>query len=281
MTSVYEPWNEARGAEIIAEHDKLEGATLVILHALQEAFGYVPEPAIPMIASALNLSRAEVHGVFTFYHDFRHKPAGRHVLKLCRAEACQAAGGDALAARAEAKLGISLGNTTADERVTLEPIYCLGLCATAPSAMLDGRVVGRLDEAAPRCTGCGGAAMTMRIFVSRDAGAVAVGADEVALALERAAAKRGIAIEIVRTGSRGLYWLEPMVEVATSQGRVAFGPVTRHGRALRARCHGCRRPARAAAGCHRRDSLAEAPDPPDLRPLRRDRSALGRRLPRP
>ena len=89
----------------------------------------------------------EVHGVFTFYHDFRKEPAGRHVLKLCRAEACQAAGGDTLAARAEARLGISIGNTTADQRVTLEPIYCLGLCATAPSAMLDGRVVGRLDEA--------------------------------------------------------------------------------------------------------------------------------------
>src|SRR3981081_2106243 len=147
MTQVYEPWDEARGAEIIAEHDKLEGATLVILHSLQEAFGYVPEPAIPMIASALSLSRAEVHGVFTLCHDFRHEPAGRHVLKLCRAEACQAAGGDALAARAEAKLGISLGNTTADARGTLEPIYCLGLCATAPSAMLDGRVVGRLNEA--------------------------------------------------------------------------------------------------------------------------------------
>jgi formate dehydrogenase subunit gamma len=147
MTPAYEPWDETRGAEIIAEHGKLEGATLVILHALQEAFGYVPEPAVPMIASALNLSRAEVHGVFTFYHDFRHQPAGRHVLKLCRAEACQAAGGDALAARAETTLGISLGTTTADRRVTLEPIYCLGLCATAPSAMLDGRVVGRLDEA--------------------------------------------------------------------------------------------------------------------------------------
>ena len=145
--TVYEPWNAARGTEIIAEHAHLEGATLVILHALQSAFGHVPEPAIPMIASALNLSRAEVYGVFTFYHDFRHKPAGRHVLKLCRAEACQAAGGDALAARAEAQLGIALGNTTPDERVTLEPIFCLGLCATAPSAMLDGRVVGRLDPA--------------------------------------------------------------------------------------------------------------------------------------
>ena len=144
---VYEPWEEKRGAEIIAERSHLEGSTLVILHALQQAFGYVPEPAIPMVAEALNLSRAEVHGVFTFYHDFRHKPAGKHVLKLCRAEACQAAGGDAVAARAEAKLGIAIGNTTPDERVTLEPIYCLGLCATAPSAMLDGRVVGMLDEA--------------------------------------------------------------------------------------------------------------------------------------
>jgi formate dehydrogenase subunit gamma len=146
MPSPYEPWDEQRAAEIIAENSEHEGPTLVILHALQEAFGYVPGPAIPMVASALNLSRAEVYGVFTFYHDFRKEPAGRHVLKLCRAEACQAAGGDALAARAEAKLGVALGNTTADERVTLEPIYCLGLCAIAPSAMLDGRVVGRLDE---------------------------------------------------------------------------------------------------------------------------------------
>ena len=118
----YEPWDEARGAEIIAEHSHVEGGTLVILHALQEAFGYVPEAAIPTIASALNSSRAEVYGVFTFYHDFRKKPAGRHVLKLCRAEACQAAGGDRLAVHAEAKLGIAMGETTADERVTLEPI---------------------------------------------------------------------------------------------------------------------------------------------------------------
>ena len=145
--AVYEHWDEARGAEIIAEHANREGATMVILHALQEAFGYVPEAAIPMVAARLNLSRAEVYGVFTFYHDFRKEPAGAHVLKLCRAEACQAAGGDALAARAEARLGIACGNTTADRRVTLEPIYCLGLCATAPSAMLDGCRVGRLDEA--------------------------------------------------------------------------------------------------------------------------------------
>ena len=119
---------------------------LPILHALQEAFGYVPEAATGMVAESLNLSRAEVHGVLTFYHDFRGAPAGRHVLKLCRAEACQAAGGDALVARAEARLGIAMGATALDDSVTLEPVYCLGLCATAPSAMIDGRVIGRLDE---------------------------------------------------------------------------------------------------------------------------------------
>lgn len=146
MAPLYEPWSTGRAAEIIAAHKAIEGATLVILHALQEAFGHVPEPAIPMVAEALSLSRAEVHGVFTFYHDFRHEPAGKRVLKICRAEACQAAGGDALAARAEQSLGVKLGHTTADDRVTLEPIYCLGLCATAPSAMLDGKLVGRLDE---------------------------------------------------------------------------------------------------------------------------------------
>jgi formate dehydrogenase subunit gamma len=147
VTSAYEAWTADRGAEIIAEHQHVEGGALVILHALQETFGYVPEAAIPMVAHALNRSRAEVHGVFTFYHDFRREPAGQHVLKLCRAEACQAAGGDALAARAEQKLGVKIGHTTGDGRVTLEPIYCLGLCATAPSAMFDGRVIGRLDTA--------------------------------------------------------------------------------------------------------------------------------------
>jgi formate dehydrogenase subunit gamma len=145
--TAYEPWTIERAQALIAGHKDQDGPLLPILHAFVEEFGYVDEAAEPLIAEALNISRAEVHGVVTFYHDFRRKPAGRHVLKLCRAEACQAAGGDALTARAEARLGISIGNTTADSRVTLEPIYCLGLCATAPSAMLDGRVVGRLDEA--------------------------------------------------------------------------------------------------------------------------------------
>jgi formate dehydrogenase subunit gamma len=142
----YESWSAERTAQIIAELEGLDGPLLPILHALQESFGYVDKAAEPMIAEALNISRAEVHGVVTFYHDFRDEPAGRHVIKLCRAEACQAAGGDALAARVEAKLGVAFGHTTADGRVTLEPVYCLGLCSVSPSAMFDSRIVGRLDE---------------------------------------------------------------------------------------------------------------------------------------
>jgi formate dehydrogenase subunit gamma len=142
----YEPWNAERARAMIATHVAGRGPLLPILHALQEEFGYIDEAAKPLIAEALNLSRAEVHGVVTFYPDFRDEPAGRHVLKLCRAEACQAAGGDALAAHAERCLGIAMGSTAADGSVTLEPIYCLGLCATAPSAMLDGHPIGRLDD---------------------------------------------------------------------------------------------------------------------------------------
>jgi formate dehydrogenase subunit gamma len=141
----YEPFSAERTAQIIAEHRDLEGPALPILLAVQDTFGCVPEDAVRMIAEALNVTRAEMHGVVTFYHDFRKEPPGRHVLKLCRAEACQSAGGDALAARAEKTLGVAIGGTTPDRRVTLEPVYCLGLCAVAPSAMLDDRVVGRLD----------------------------------------------------------------------------------------------------------------------------------------
>ena len=129
---------------IAAEHGNRPDALIEILHAVQAALGYVPEAVVPVLADAVNLSRAEVHGVVTFYHDFRREPAGRRVLKMCRAEACQAMGGEALVARAEDRLGIACGSTSADGRVTLEPIYCLGLCATAPSAMLDGQLVGRL-----------------------------------------------------------------------------------------------------------------------------------------
>jgi len=137
-------WNPDRAAGLIGEHAGRPGALLPVLHALQEAFGFVPEAAVPMVAAALNLSRADVHGVISFYHDFRREPPGRHVIKLCRAESCQAMGSDALAAHAEARCAVGLGGTTADGRITLEPIYCLGLCACSPSVMIDGRVVGRL-----------------------------------------------------------------------------------------------------------------------------------------
>lgn len=135
-----------RIAEILEAHGGLEGPLLPILHAIQEAFGHVPDSAVPQIAAALTLSRAEVHGVISFYHDFRKQPAGRHVLKLCRAEACQTMGADAVADRIKAALGIDWHETTSDGRVTLEPVFCLGLCACGPSAMVDGRLVGRCDE---------------------------------------------------------------------------------------------------------------------------------------
>lgn len=135
-----------RIAEILEAHQGLEGPLLPILHAIQEAFGYVPDSAIPQIAAALMLSKAEVHGVISFYHDFREKPAGRHVLKLCRAEACQTMGADAVADRIKVALGIDWHETTPDGRVTLEPVFCLGLCACGPAAMIDGRLVGRCDE---------------------------------------------------------------------------------------------------------------------------------------
>ncbi len=135
-----------RSREIAREHKHLEGPLLPILHAIQAEFGYVPEDAKPVIAGELNLSRAEVHGVVTFYHEFRDHPAGRHMLKLCRAEACQSMGSDHVADRVRQLLGIDFHQTTLDGAVTLEPVYCLGLCACAPAAMLDGEVYGRVDE---------------------------------------------------------------------------------------------------------------------------------------
>lgn len=134
-----------RTLDIVSEMKSLEGPLLPILHEIQAAFGYVPQEALPIIARELNLSRAEVHGVVTFYHDYRDHPAGRHVLKLCRAEACQSMGGDRLAERVKSLLGIDFHQTTPDGAVTLEPVYCLGLCSAAPAAMLDGEVHGRLD----------------------------------------------------------------------------------------------------------------------------------------
>lgn len=135
----------SRTSAVINEFAGLEGPLLPILHGLQEEFGFVPDESLPVIAKALNISNAEVHGVVTFYHDYRRHAAGRHVLKICQAEACQSMGSDAIAARIQQLLGIGFHETAKDGSVTLEPIYCLGLCACAPAAMLDGEVIGRLD----------------------------------------------------------------------------------------------------------------------------------------
>lgn len=137
---------ETRLGAIFSDHAQLEGPLLPILHAVQAEWGYVPPEALPIIAEGLNISRAEVHGVVSFYHDFREEPAGRHMVKICRAEACQARGGHDVEAAAKARLGVDWHGTTADGGITLEPVYCLGLCATGPAAMIDGRVVARLDE---------------------------------------------------------------------------------------------------------------------------------------
>ena len=124
----------------IAESMKgMDGPLIPILHALNDRFGYVDEAAIPVVAHVLNLSRAEVHGVVSFYHDFRHEPAKRHVLKVCRAEACQSMGADKLFADLMAALGDSA-------QVTLEPVYCLGNCALSPAAMIDGKLPGRVSK---------------------------------------------------------------------------------------------------------------------------------------
>jgi formate dehydrogenase subunit gamma len=143
--AIYAAWNEDRAREIIAGFLGTEGAALPILHALQAAFGCVPTDAEPLVASALNLSRAEVHGIVSFYHEFRRKAPGRHVLHLCRAEACQAVGADPLGLHVRSALAVDWHGTTADGGVTLEPVFCLGLCATGPSALLDGHPIGRLN----------------------------------------------------------------------------------------------------------------------------------------
>ena len=135
----------SRTSAILAEMMHLEGPLLPILHGIQEEFGHIPGETLPIVAAALNISRAEVHGVVSFYHDYREQPAGRHVLKLCRAEACQAMGGEALADHARQTLGLGWHETAKDGSLTLEPVYCLGLCACAPAAMLDGEVFGRVD----------------------------------------------------------------------------------------------------------------------------------------
>ncbi len=137
-------WNAERARVIVDNHRSLPGALLPILHALQEEFGYIDGQATPLLAESLNLSGADIHGVISFYHDFRRTRPGRHVVKVCVAEACQAQGSDSLVDGLASTLGLSLGETTADDAFTIEAVYCLGNCALGPSVMVDGRLIGRM-----------------------------------------------------------------------------------------------------------------------------------------
>jgi len=131
-------------SRIVQDMKGRPGPLIEILHSVQAALGYVPSEAVPIVAEGLNLSRAEVHGVVTFYHYFRDTPPGRHTVRLCRAEACQSMGAEALAEHAKKRLGVDFHETTPDGVFSLEPVYCLGNCACSPAAMVDGRLHGRL-----------------------------------------------------------------------------------------------------------------------------------------
>jgi formate dehydrogenase subunit gamma len=148
MTSaaVRKEWDAARAQEILQKNKHVPGALLPVLNALQEEFGYIDPQFVPEVAGALNISRAEVHGVVTFYHDFRQEPPGRHVVKLCRAEACQSMGGRALEDHVKARLGAGYHGKSAGGEYTLEPVYCLGNCACAPALMIDGKLHGRVTK---------------------------------------------------------------------------------------------------------------------------------------
>jgi len=140
-----DPVRDGQVTAICQRHGNQPGELIEILHDVQTALGFVPDGVLPVIAQALNLSRAEVYGVRTFYHDFHAEPAGKHILQLCRAEACQAMGCERLAASLAKSLGIAFGETTEDGAITLRAVYCLGNCGLAPAAMLDGRLIGRAD----------------------------------------------------------------------------------------------------------------------------------------
>ena len=127
----------ARVRQVIDERRQLPGALLPVLHGVQDALGYVPDDAVPLIAHELNLSRAEVHGVVSFYHHFRTHAPGRQVVRICRAEACQALGARALEAHAKKSLGVDFHETTKDGAITLEAVYCLGNCGCGPSVLVD------------------------------------------------------------------------------------------------------------------------------------------------
>jgi formate dehydrogenase iron-sulfur subunit len=219
---------------LAAAHRGQPGSLLPILHDVRREHGWVDPAAVPVIADELNLTRAEVHGVVSFYRDFRTEPPGRTTVRICRAEACQANGCQSLVDHASERLGIKIGATTPDGAITLDEVFCLGNCALGPSVQVGDVVHGRVDVAAldalldtaqgssaaraaasPAAPPAGAAT----VYIPQDVAAVAVGADDVAAAAAEAAF-------VVRTGSRGMLWLEPLLEVATPRGRVGYGPLT-------------------------------------------------------
>lgn len=142
----YSPWDVDAALSLVERLKTLDGAMLPILHALQEEFGFVHRDAVPLIAEALNLSLAEVHGTISFYHDFLHEPEGERVVHLCRAEACQAVGCEDLVDHLHRQHGLAVDETSADGRLTIKTVYCLGNCALGPAALVDGEPVGRLSK---------------------------------------------------------------------------------------------------------------------------------------
>ncbi|MGH9169385.1 MAG: NAD(P)H-dependent oxidoreductase subunit E [Acidimicrobiales bacterium] len=253
---------EARLRELATEASRETplGALLPVLHAVQDAFGYLPPETFGCVGEVLNLSRAEVYGTATFYKDFRYLPPGHSQIRLCGAEACQAVGAAALAEGARALLGVGYGETSAGG-ISFDRVFCLGNCALGPSVMVDGRVIGRVTAAdlaslvtplaeqatdgPPATSSPGGAppgatataargvgpgqmlsgAGAQAVFVPAETAACSVGADEVAARFATLAGGTDASLEVIRNGSRGLAWLEPLVEFATPNGRVAYGPV--------------------------------------------------------
>ena len=224
---------------IVEQFHGLPGALLPLLHAVQSRHGYVSSSWVQVIADGLNLSRAEVHGVISFYPDFHSQSRGQHIVQVCRAEACQAMGSRKLEAHAKKVLAVDYGETTPDGAFTLEPVYCLGNCASSPSIRVDNSIVGHVDEAlfdqviaaadkiessAVNCVTA--ESFSYQFYLSQDTSALAVHAEAVAQRLRDVADEAELEINLVRTGSRGLFYLEPLLEVDINEKRIGFGPVT-------------------------------------------------------
>ncbi|HEY7629029.1 MAG TPA: NAD(P)H-dependent oxidoreductase subunit E, partial [Ilumatobacteraceae bacterium] len=203
---------------------QMPGGLMPALHSLQHRFGYIDQSYIPVLADVFNISEAEVHGVVSFYKDFRTTPPKGPIVQVCRAEACQARGAADVFTRAT--------EVGAGAAVEVEEVFCLGNCALGPSVAVDGRLHAGVDATAVELIvhRAAGATLTpsvaetaatgIAVFVPRDAAARSVGADAVAAALAQQPGVR-----VVRNGSRGMLWLEPLIEVETDEGRVAYGPV--------------------------------------------------------